>query len=164
MSANLEKRIQRMEDIEAIKQLIARYAKAADNNGDPKLLAPCFAEDVVWYCQEVGTWDGRDAGVNGLRETCTVTIPWALHYMTQPIIDVTDDGQGAAGEYYLWELAKIAKEDGSGTEDTWIGGWYESQFRKETGTWLFSRIELNMKLMSGLSQPAWETPIAPWQG
>ncbi len=50
-----------------------------------------------------------------------------------------------------------------GTEDTWIGGWYESRFRKENDTWLFSRIELNMKLMSGLSQTAWETPIPPWQ-
>ncbi|MBT3169930.1 MAG: nuclear transport factor 2 family protein [Rhodospirillaceae bacterium] len=163
MSQDIEKRLKRMEDIEDIKQLIARYAKAADHNGDPKMMVACFTEDAVWNCKEVGGWSGRDAIVEGLRETSTVTLPWALHYMTQPIITVAADGQTAEGEYYLWELAKATQEDGS-TEDTWIGGWYESQFRKENGTWLFNHIELFLKLMSGASQPQWETPIAPWQG
>jgi len=164
MSADIEKRLQRMEDIEEIKQVIARYAKAADSNGDPKLMAACLTADAVWYCKEVGTWDGREAVVDGLRETCTVRLPWALHYMTQPIIDVAEDGQTAVGEYYLWELAKVNPEDGGAAEDTWIGGWYESQFRKESGTWLFNRFELYMKLMSAASAASWETPIPPWQG
>ena len=164
MSANLEKRMKRLEDIEDIKQLIARYAKAADHNGDPLMMSACLTEDATWYCEEVGRWDGRDAIVAGLRETSTVRLPWALHYMTQPVITVATDGQTAEGEYYLWELAKATKEDGSGTEDTWIGGWYESRFRNESGGWLFCEIKLIMKLMSAASKSDWETPIAPWQG
>ena len=47
MPHDIEKRLQRMEDIEAVKQLIARYAKAVDNNGDPELLSSCFTADAV---------------------------------------------------------------------------------------------------------------------
>ena len=65
---SLEQRLQRLEDIEAIKQLIARYAKAADHNGDPAMMAPCFTEDAVWNCEGIGRWEGRDAIVQGLRE------------------------------------------------------------------------------------------------
>ena len=162
MTGNIEKRLARLEDIEDIKQLIARYAKAADQNGDPVLMAACLTEDAVWNCKEVGGWTGRDAVVQGLRETSTVILPWALHYMTQPIINVAEGGQTANGEYYLWELAK-AKQDSGETEDTWIGGWYESKFRKENGVWLFNHIELILKLMSGASEAAWQTPIPPWQ-
>ena len=164
MSGDIETRLQRLEDIEVIKQLIARYAKAVDNNGDPALLRACFTEDGTWNCEGVGGWEGREAIVAGLRETCTVVLPWALHYMTQPIITVAENGQSASGEYYLWELAKSAPEGGGATEDNWIGGWYESEFRKESSTWLFSKTELFLKLMSATSKPDWETPIGPWQG
>lgn len=162
MAMSIEQRLQRMEDIEEIKQVIARYAKAADSNGEPALMAAVLTEDAVWNCEQVGRWDGRDAIVAGLREVCTTRLPWALHYMTQPIIEVAADGQSANGEYYLWELAKAIPEGGGESEDTWIGGWYESKFRKEGGKWYFNRIELFLKLMSPASSPSWQTPIAPW--
>ena len=103
---SVEQRLQRLEDIEAIKQLIARYATAADHNADPAMMAPCFTEDAVWNCKGIGRWEGRDSIVSGLREVSTTQLSWALHYMTQPIIEVADDGRSATGEYYLWELAK----------------------------------------------------------
>jgi len=164
MSGDIEKRLTRMEDIEEIKQLIARYAKAADHNGDPAMMTACFCDDVVWNCEGIGHWEGRAAVVDGLRQTSTVALPWALHYMTQPIITVVEDGLAAEGEYYLWELAKVAPKGGGASEDTWIGGWYESRFRKENGAWLFNHIELILKLMSKVSNAEWETPIPPWQG
>lgn len=159
----VERRLQRLEDIEAIKQLIARYAKAADHNGDPAMMAPCFTEDAVWNCEGIGRWETRDGIARGLREVCTTSIPWALHYMTQPIIEIAPDGASATGEYYLWELAKVAPEGGGPAADTWIGGWYESRFRKEGGAWLFSHIELILKLLSEAGKPSWETPIPPWK-
>ncbi len=93
-----------------------------------------------------------------------MTLPWALHYMTQPIIDIAADGETASGEYYLWELAKATPEDGGATEDTWIGGWYESKFRKENGAWQCNHMELFLKLKSATANADWETPIPPWQG
>jgi hypothetical protein len=129
---DIAERLQRLEDIEAIKQLIARYATAADHNADPAMMAPCFTEDAVWNCEGIGRWEGRDTIVSGLREVSTTQLSWALHYMTQPI-------------------------------DTWIGGWYESKFRKEGGDWKFCHIELILKLLSPANAPSWETPIPPWK-
>ncbi len=160
---SVEHRLQRLEDIEAIKQLIARYAKAADHNGDPAMMAPCFTEDAVWNCEGIGRWETRDGIAQGLREVCTNGIPWALHYMTQPIIEVAPDGRSATGEYYLWELAKVTPDEGGPAADTWIGGWYESRFRKDGEIWLFAHIELILKLLSEAGKPSWETPIPPWQ-
>ena len=51
---SVEQRLQRLEDIEAIKQLIARYMTAADHNGDPAMMTPCFTEDAVWNCEGIG--------------------------------------------------------------------------------------------------------------
>ena len=155
-------RLQRLEDIEAIQQLIARYAKAVDHNGDPALVAPLFTEDAVWHCEDIGHWETRDGIVRDIRPNCTTFMPWAMHYMTQPLVEVAADGQSATSNHYLWELGKVTREGGGATDDTWIGGWYDSQYRKEGDAWRFARIDLTLKLFSPAAGPTWETRIAPW--
>ena len=155
-------RLQRLEDIEAIQQLIARYAKAVDHNGDPALVAPLFTEDAVWHCEGIGHWETRAGIVRDIRPNCTTFMPWAIHYMTQPIVDVAPDGRTATSNHYLWELGKVTPEGGGPTRDTWIGGWYDSRLRKEDGAWRFARIDLTLKLFSPADSAAWETRIAPW--
>ncbi len=158
-------RVQRLEDIEEIKCVIAAYAKAVDHNGDPKMLTPVFSEKGSWNCNGIGGWTGRDAVVQGLREVCTVGIPWALHYMTQPVINVEDNGRTAQGEYYLWELGKVLDEENGGTKDTWIGGWYETSFEKgDDNIWRVNHMELNLKINSPAHTDDWETVIKPWSG
>ena len=72
-------------------------------------------------------------------------------------------GQTAQGEYYLWELGKFAPDDGGGTEDTWIGGWYETSFVKAAGgNWQFGHMELRLKLNSPAHLADWKTPIPPY--
>ena len=164
-TGDLAARVQRLEDVEAITRVIAAYAKAVDHNGDPAMLTPVFTEAGSWNCEGIGGWQGRDAVVAGLREVCTGGIPWALHYMTQPVIDVGPDGRTASGEYYLWELGKFADLDGGGTEDTWIGGWYETDFEKsDDGTWRVAHMELRLKLNSPAHLSDWKTVIPPWKG
>ncbi|MBM3518297.1 MAG: hypothetical protein FJX56_10625, partial [Alphaproteobacteria bacterium] len=46
--AALEERITRLEDIEAIKRMLARYAQGADRNNDPNVLRELYTEDAVW--------------------------------------------------------------------------------------------------------------------
>ena len=127
----IEERLQRLEDIEAINQLIARYAKAVDHNGDPALVAPLFTEDAVWHCEGIGHWETREGIIRDIRPNCTTFMPWAIHYMTQPSVEVGPDGLSATSNHYLWELGKVTPEGGGATRDTWIGGWYDSQLRKE---------------------------------
>ena len=158
----IEERLRRLEDIEAIQQLIARYAKAVDRNGDPALVAPLFTEDAVWHCEGIGHWETRAGILREIRPNCTTFMPWAMHYMTQPDIEVAADGLSATSRHYLWELGKVTPEGGGSTEDTWIGGWYDSRLRKEGGSWKFARVDLTLKLFSPAARPAWETRIAPW--
>ena len=158
----IEERLQRLEDIEAINQLIARYAKAVDHNGDPALVRPLFTEDAVWHCEGIGHWETLEGILRDIRPNCTTFMPWAMHYMTQPVIDVGADGLSATSNHYLWELAKVAPEGSGPTEDTWVGGWYDSRYRNEGGVWKFARIDLTLKLFSPAASPAWETRIAPW--
>lgn len=157
MADDVLKRLQRLEDQEAIRAVIARYADAVDHRADPKMLNPCFTADAVWQSKGIGKWTGRAAVVKGLRETCTVRIPWALHYMTQPVIAVAANGKSAKAHYYLWELAKFRPEPNDEPESTWIGGWYDSTFRKERGQWRFSKIVLTLKLTSPHRLPEWRT-------
>ena len=151
------KRLQRLEDQEAIRAVIAAYADAVDHNADPKMLTPCFTSDAVWQSKGIGKWVGRAAVVKGLRQTCTVQIPWALHYMTQPVVKVAANGKTAKAHYYLWELAKFRPEPKAAPESTLIGGWYDSTFRKERGQWRFSKIDLFLKLNSPNRLPEWRT-------
>ena len=44
----LAARVQRLEDIEAIKLLIVRYAQGADRGNDTDIMLPLFADDGVW--------------------------------------------------------------------------------------------------------------------
>tara|TARA_B100000945_G_scaffold142676_1_gene114190 strand:- start:14 stop:502 length:489 start_codon:yes stop_codon:yes gene_type:complete len=161
---DIESRIQRLEDIESIKQLVATYAKAVDLNGNREMLDNIFTKDSSWNCEGIGGWKGHDNVVQGLHETCTSVIPWAFHYMMNFMVDVNDDGKTAYGEYYLWEVAKVAN-DSARNVDTLIAGWYETDFVKEDdGLWRFKHIELKLKINGPVHTDYWETPIAPWSG
>ena len=61
MSDSLEAKIQRLLDIEDIKQLKARYAIACDDDYQPDALAELFTEDAVWDGGFMGYAEGREA-------------------------------------------------------------------------------------------------------
>jgi ketosteroid isomerase-like protein len=157
MSKDLEQRLARLEDLEAIRDVIAYYADAVDHNGDVAMLKKCFTADAVWTSKDIGTWKGRATIVRALHKVCTVQIPWALHYMTQPVIKRAANGRGASAHYYLWELAKFRATPDAAPESTWLGGWYDSQFRKENGVWRFSKIVLTIRLLTPHREPDWRT-------
>ena len=106
------------------------------------MMAPCFTADAVWNCEGIGRWESRDAIVAGLREVSTTQLSWALHYMTP----ADHRGGGRRPDRHGRILSVGARQGGAGDggpdKDTWIGGWYESEFRKEDGDWKFCHIEL----------------------
>ena len=60
--STLEEKIQRLTDIEDIKQLKFRYAAYCDQKYDEDGIASCFAEDGVWDGGEnFGVFRGREA-------------------------------------------------------------------------------------------------------
>ena len=59
--AQLEQRVQVLEDVNAIRHLKARYAASCDDQYNPDSLAALFTEDAVWESQGLGRFEGREA-------------------------------------------------------------------------------------------------------
>jgi hypothetical protein len=55
----IERRLQVLEDGEAIRNLKARYAALCDNQYDADGIASLFTEDAVWESPALGRFEGR---------------------------------------------------------------------------------------------------------
>ncbi|HKZ79387.1 MAG TPA: nuclear transport factor 2 family protein [Pyrinomonadaceae bacterium] len=145
---SLAARIQRLEDIEAIKYLLIRYAQGSDKHNDPDIMVPLFTEDAVF---DIGSGYGTYVGHETIRkflEGAPNIIKWSLHYMISPLIEVADDGQTAKVFCYLWELANMPNSKGE-LEPVLIGGTYNNDAVKlPNGEWKFSVVRLRMEIMS----------------
>jgi len=145
---NLAARIQRLEDIEAIKWMIVRYAQGADQNNNPDILMPLFADDAVW---DAGERFGRHVGKQAIHDFLQGSgsfIGWTLHYMVSPAIKITEDGRTAQAFWYLWETANMPHAQTHEPEAMWIGGTYDTELAKEHGEWKFKKVNLHIKLLT----------------
>jgi ketosteroid isomerase-like protein len=133
--AGLERRLRVLEDIEAIKQLKYRYADACDRGYDTDTLADLFTADAIWDGGLFGRYQGREAIREFFRGVST-DIPFAMHYMMNPIISV--DGDEADGEWYLFQTCTFA----DGNTAIWGAARYDEQYRRVDGGWKFSRVNL----------------------
>jgi ketosteroid isomerase-like protein len=138
MGTNLEdlaRRIQVLEDVEAIKRLKFRYADACDRGYDADTLASLFAEDAIWDGGSFGRYVGREA-IRQFFQDVSADIPFAVHYMMNPIIDVA--GDEARGAWYLFQTCTFAE----GNRAIWGSARYDEQYRRIDGEWKFHRLEL----------------------
>jgi ketosteroid isomerase-like protein len=124
-----------LEDIEAIKQLKYRYADACDRGYDFDTLADCFTEDAVWDGGLFGRHEGREA-IREFFRGVSSDIPFAIHYMMNPIISV--DGDEASGQWYLFQTCTFA----DGNTAIWGAARYDERYRRLDGGWKFSRLNL----------------------
>ncbi len=141
MSQDLYERIQRLEDVEAIKQLKYRYCLACDDDYDAERLAPLFVEDAIWDGGAMGRFEGRDA-IRAFFAGASKLVPFAVHHVTNPLIDV--DGLQATGHWYLWEPIVFAQ----GPQALWMAGRYDDRYRREGGTWVFEKVSLDVRMLS----------------
>ena len=145
----LAARLQRLEDAEAIRRLIVRYAQGADRGNDVDVMLPLFTEDAVW---DGGERFGVHAGKQAIREFLSQSgafIGWTLHYMVSPDVVVAPDGQTATAFWYLWEAANMPDRMSGRAEAFWIGGTYDGALvRRPDGSWRFNRLALDLELLS----------------
>lgn len=159
----LEKRLQRLEDVDAIRRLKCEHALASDDhpNLEERLMAIVTDDIILEYGEEFGQFKGREKLRELLQET---PFPWTIHYMIPKRIDIADDGQTATGIWYLWEPATAPEPETGIDRAMWLGGVYYDSYRKmDDGSWKISKIQLDMKLMVPYSE-GWEksqiTPLA----
>jgi 2-polyprenyl-6-methoxyphenol hydroxylase-like FAD-dependent oxidoreductase len=109
----LAQRVQRLEDVEAIRAVTARYATAVNKgwNGkavDLDAISSIFATDARWTSRHLGiATEGLDAILAGLPEH-TAAVQFSMHAFLNPVITVDTDT--ATGSWVMWVASIIGND------------------------------------------------------
>ncbi len=95
---NLAARLTRLEDIEAIRQLKARYCEICDDDHNTALITSIFTEDGTWEGKGIGKAEGHQE-IRELFTTFQQAIKFSQHMVQNPIIEV--DGNKATARWYF---------------------------------------------------------------
>ncbi len=135
----LEQRITRLEDIEAIKQLKARYSHICDDMHNPDTIASVFAEDGIWESADFGKAVGHQA-IRELFQGFKDMFSFSQHNMMNPIIEV--NGDRATGIWYImgpWTLIE-------GNKETWMALRYDDDYVKINGEWKYQHLRVALRM------------------
>jgi nicotinamidase-related amidase len=150
--AAIEARLDRLEAIEDIKHVIARYAEAADKRNDPVIFGSILSDAAIWEASGFGRYEGRSAITKALADISETQVTWTVHFMVLPTVAVAAGNQEAVCQWYLWELAKM--KDPHGVErDTWFAAKYDCRLQKVGNSWLFTDIALVPMLNCPVGEP-----------
>ena len=149
----LEKRMQALEDLEAIKKLKARYGELADERqwAKGKEDFEFIASEIVKLFTEDGVWDGGEAfGIcKGRKEIYEYfrRPAWklGLHYLMNPQITIEDNK--AHGRWYL--LLPGTMKDNTAV---WMAGFEDDEYLKMNGQWLKSHMKLTLLFLTPYEQ------------
>ena len=143
----LAKRVQALEDIEAIKQLKAEYADACDDMYNPTRMRDLFTEDAVWDGEKegFGKHEGLDA-VCKFFDAAKDSLKFGVHWFLQPRIKMLSETE-AEGVWYLWQTSTMA----SG-KDIFLAGKEYDKYRKENGVWKMSHMLLELFYAADIKQ------------
>jgi len=150
--SDLEARVRRLEDIEAIKQLKAEYCAACDDGYDPDRLAALFTEEAVWNGgRTFGVAEGREAiraHFRGASQRVTI----ARHQVMNPIVEV--DGDRATGQWLLFQPCTAAGSDGA-EQAVWLAATYTDAYvRSPDGPlgWLIAGTDIDVAFFTAFDQ------------
>ena len=132
--------LQRLVEIEAIKQLKGRYMRAVDTK-DWELLASTFAPEArSAYGGGKLSFDGRDAIIGFLREALDDKRIATMHHSHTPEIEITSETT-ARGTWYLEDFVinpEIGTEQMPGGSVLQGTGIYSDEYVKIDGEWKIS--------------------------
>lgn len=123
-------RLQRLEDIEAIRRLKARYLHACDRK-NIAALRDCFAEgEILIDYGAIGCFDNRDAFLEVYQDKACHPQVIDIHHGHNEQIDWHDTQEASA----LFDLFFYQIDTRSGML-VQLGGYYEDRFRKIGSEW-----------------------------
>jgi hypothetical protein len=129
----LERRIAVLEDVEAIKQLKARYCAICDDDHNPHLITTIFVEDGIWEGDGVGAHRGH-AAIRKLFENFRARISFSQHNVMNPVIEV--NGNHARASWYFFGPFTFRK----GNRAYWLSARYQDDYVKIDGEWKFQHL------------------------
>ncbi len=131
--------LQRLVDIEAIKQLKARYQRGVDTK-DWALLTSVFAPDAhSEYSGGKYAFEGREAIVGFLRTSMGDPAIQSMHHAHTPEIEITSEST-ARGTWYLEDFVLSALPSDWAPDGTVMHGTgiYHDEYVKQDGEWLIA--------------------------
>ena len=144
----LEQRIARLEDLEAIKQLKARYCEICDDDHDPSRITSIFTEDAVWEGRGIGKAQGH-AEIRKLFEGFQKNISFSQHMVMNPIIEL--NGDHAHGTWYIFGPFTFRQ----GNQAKWQAARYQEDYVKANGEWKIQYLRVKGPGMSADYETGW---------
>ena len=148
----LEKRILRIEDIEAIKQLKARYCYICDDNHNPDHITEIFTEDGVWEGRGIGKAEGS-AAIKALFLRFQEAISFSQHMVQNPIIEVNGD-QAHATWYFFGTFTFYINNQAK-----WQSARYHEDYVKVKGEWKIKHLKIGGPTMIADYETGWAKPV-----
>lgn len=143
---DLEARVRRMEDREAIRHIVGLYTLAMDDR-DLELAGRIFARDaVLTYPGGSPRYEGRDAIVGFYRERLAPAGP-SFHFTHDQFVEWNDsDPDRATG------LVSCHAETSGGGRQIISAIRYEDEYVREDGEWRFARRTLTFNYQTPVEQ------------
>ena len=149
----LDRRIKRLEDIEAIRQLKARYCEICDDNHNPDLITTIFTEDGIWEASGIARAEGHDE-IRTLFKQFQVSINYSQHMVQNPIIEVA--GDAASGRWYFFGPFTFSGAHSKKPDQArWQAARYQEQYRRVDGEWKIKHLLVAGPVMSARYEKGW---------
>jgi uncharacterized protein (TIGR02246 family) len=144
----LAARIDRLESIEAIRQLKARYCAICDDDHDPDRVVGLFSSDGEWEGRGIGHARGH-AEIRELFLGFQRAISYSQHMVMNPIVDV--DGDRASG---IWTFfGTFTMRDGN--QARWQAARYHDDYVRIDGEWKIRHLRVTGPRMSADYETGW---------
>lgn len=142
--AALEQRISRIESLEAIKQLKARYCEVCDDDHNPDEIVTLFTANGIWEGHGIGTAKGHEQ-IRELFQRFQSAMSFTQHMVMNPIIDV--DGDSAAARWYFFGPFTMKKNGRKGAANdpgkaVWQAARYHETYSKVDGEWKIQHLKI----------------------
>ena len=137
--AELERRLIRMEGIEAIKQLKARYCAICDDDHNTSKITTLFVDDGIWEGASFGKAQGH-AAIRELFGTFQKMISFSQHMVMNPIIEIK--GDRAQATWYFLGPFTYRKEN----QAQWVAVRYDDDYVKVNGEWKYQHLRANVRM------------------
>ena len=143
--ADLEKRIQALEDIEAIKRLKGKYIRCVDRKLWQEL-EECFTGDAEAHYGENMDYLGRDAILGFLRGSLVEGVIISSHECHTPEIELTGDGTARG----VWKFHDYIVLQQTPIMNGWA--YYDDEYVKVGGEWKIKVVSYTRDFQEAIKQ------------
>ena len=145
---DLNRRITRLEDLEAIKQLKATYCDICDDAHNPDRIVQIFTEDGIWEGKGIGRAEGH-AELRTLFEGFRDAILFSQHMSQNPVIEV--NGDVAEGTWYFFGPFTLRKNNRA----IWQACRYHDTYRKTPDGWKIAHLRIRGPRLNATYKDGW---------